>query len=110
MDYTQHATAFEGYKIKHCKVHWLQMGILGTAQMEAWYIKLLLPLNIISPKELKFLLGFSSPTSKQYMCKEFPLGFVPRLTCSLNRGKWGLGEDWLTSSLNGMDTEGSGEV
>lgn len=37
------------------------MGILGTAQMEAWYKKLLLSLNIISPKELKFLLGSSPP-------------------------------------------------
>lgn len=63
------------------------MGILGTAQMEAWYKKLLFPLNIISPKELKFLLGFFPPTLKKYVCKEFPLGSVPGLTCSLSPEK-----------------------
>lgn len=37
------------------------MGILGAAQMEAWYQKLLLSLNIIGLKELKFLLGPPTP-------------------------------------------------
>lgn len=60
------------------------MGILGTAQMEAWYQKLLLSLNIIGPKEMKFLLAFPPPPLKQYERKQFPLVFVPVPTCSLS--------------------------
>ena len=57
------------------------MGILGTAQMEAWYQKLLLSLNVTGPQELKFLFDFPPTPLKQYECKQFPLVFVPVPTC-----------------------------
>lgn len=89
------------------------MGILGTAQMEAWYQKLLLSLNIIGPEEMKFLLAFSPAPFKTIWVHTVSTCFCP--SANLQSKHWGkcvLGEDRLTCPLevNGMDPEGFGEV